>query len=387
MTATSSFITIDIDRDAETLAEEAYDFIRTRWPEWEPADANLETWIIESLARLASEVAELTADVSLAILREFGETVAGVPPVDAVEATATTTWTMVDNMGYTIPAGTLVGIVGADDELIAFEVVSEVTVPNGSTSTAAGAVQLRAVEAGTNANDLTATPELIDALAFVSSIALVTGPSGGTDAESDEDYLDRLVEELQIMTPRPIIPEDFEVLAKRVSGVHRAKAIDGWNPADDTLNNERYIGIVAIDEAGADVSAGIKTEIDELLQELREVNFVVVVDSPDYTAIDVTVTATAYPTFDPAAVDAAVTDALEEYLSPANWGVPPHGETDDWVNDDEVRFLEVAEAINRVAGVHYIDSLTVEGGTSDVALTGVVPLTQPGTISVTVNAP
>ena len=110
---------------------------------------------------------------------------------------------------------------------------------------------LIAIEPGEDANDLTEPPELIDALDYVDSIVLDGATDGGVDAEEDADYLDRLRDELQLSAPRPILPHDFEVLARRVSlvwaGPSRSTAT---TRCDSTYNNERMITLVGIDEDG-----------------------------------------------------------------------------------------------------------------------------------------
>lgn len=59
---------------------------------------------------------------------------------------------------------------------------------------------------------------------FVSSVAATTVSSGGTDAETVDSYINRLSQELQLLTPRPIVPNDFAVLAQGIPGVARAVA-------------------------------------------------------------------------------------------------------------------------------------------------------------------
>lgn len=51
-----------------------------------------------------------------------------------------------------------------------------------------------------------------------------------------------------------------------------------------------------------------------------------------------------------------------------------------------VRYLEVAEVLNRVDGVDYISTLTVNGGTANITLTGVAPLTLAGTVTGTATS-
>ena len=46
-------------------------------------------------------------------------------------------------------------------------------------------------------------------------------------------------------------------------------------------------------------------------------------------------------------------------------------------DEQTVRYLEVAEALNSTEGMHYLTSLTVNGGTGDVALSGAATLPTP----------
>lgn len=384
------FINLDIAPDAEAMAQAIYDYLSSSFPGWAPAAGNVETRLADGTAALYAEVADLMSVVGEEIFRGFGQSVVNIPPIAGAKATATSTWTAQDNAGYTIAAGTLVGLRAAGDSLLAFEVESEVVIPPGSTATAAGAVSLRALQDGTGGNDLAGPAEMIDALGWVDSVVLVADTSGGVDAETNTDYLNRLSEELSLMTPRPIVPRDFEVLARRNGSVHRALALDGWNPTAGTTGNERYVGLVLLDEDGADVDAGVKTEVEERLDAMREANFVVDVGAPTFTAIDVTATVQLHPGFDPTAVDAAVTDRITEYLQPYNWGTPNYsGLTDpsvQWENKTVVRYLDIWSLIDNVPGVDYPTALTVEGGTVNVNLSGTVPVTQPGTIAVTALA-
>ena len=306
---------------------------------------------------------------------------------------------MKDDAGYTIEAGTMVTVAesGSDDH--AFTVINQVIVPPGDTLTEPGEVLIQAVINGEQANGLTGDPELATSvpdnyLGDTGGISLIDPTSGGADAETEEDYVDRLVEELQLMSPRPILTQDFAVLAQRNPSVHRAIAINGWDGTD--TDNERTVGLVLMDENGEDVSAGVKTEVEEYLESLREVNFVIYIGEPTYTPIFVTTTVRCYTGFAPADVDADVTAAITNYLDPANWGVktvsPSYGT--NWRNETVVRQTELVALVNDMSGVDYVESLTLgtstaPGGTADVTLSGDVPLTRPaetGTgISVTAN--
>jgi uncharacterized phage protein gp47/JayE len=130
--------------------------------------------------------------------------------------------------------------------------------------------------------------ELIDSLGFVQSITLTNPTTGGIDAEEDEDYLNRLSLQLQLLAPRPIVPSDFAAIALDIPGVGRALAIDGYNPADGTTDNERMITIAAVDTLGAAIPADTKQQLASFLEDRREVNFVINIIDPTYTTVDVT---------------------------------------------------------------------------------------------------
>lgn len=388
----AGYIEPPLETDPDELAADALDFITDNVTGWVPREGHLEVWLITVLARMVALSRDVASAVPTSLFRFFGLTLLNLPAVDAAPAKTASTWTMVDDLGYTIPAGTLVAFRTAGDELIPFTVDEDVTVPPGETVTNAGEVILSAVDYGTAANGIAAgAMEMIDALAYVESVVATSAfTAGGVDAESDEDYLDRLREELQLTSPRPILPPDFAVLARRVAGVHRAVSIDGYNPDTDTFENARTITVAAVDEDGVAIGAGVKTEVEDLLEAMREINWEVFVEDPDFTTIDVTFTAQSKAGYVAADVEAAAVAAVTEYLSPARWG---GGDQDPpvWENTDTVRYLEIAAVINAVEGVDFITTtgvdydLLVEAARLDVALIGVAPLTQAGVIDGTVN--
>lgn len=368
-------ITIPVETDIRKVIDNALDYMIANIPGWLPSDAHVETWLIQTFGRLSLYRANVDALVSLAIFRYFGRSVLQLPPVDSARATTATTWTFIDDQGYTVPAGTKVGFRVAGDQLIPFSVDTAVTVAPGLDTTPSP-VPIRALDGGDAGNGLSGTVELIDTLAFVDTITTVAATSGGADPETDDEYLARLAEELSIAAPRPIIPSDFEVMARRIPGVHRALAIDGYNPDDDTFDNERMVAVAVVDEDGSTVGSTVKDAVDELLQRRREINFVVNVIDPDFTDITVVFTASALPGYDTGILEAAVVAALDDYLSPGKWGGgderPPA-----WRYRTHVRYLEIATVINNVPGVDEISALTVNGGTVDIELVGVAPLPNP----------
>lgn len=348
--------------DPEELVEAAYDFIQSVFPQWEPSDAQLESAIIEANGRMVAEAMDVASDVPLSIFRFFGNTILGVPPIDATPATAPTTWTAVDNAGYTIEAGAQLTLQVSGSELVAFEVVDEVTIPPGDTSVAGVLVQ--AVVEGEDGSGLNGDLSVAESTGYewVASVALDEDTSGGQDAELDETYIVRLVDEASLLTGTPILPDDFSIIYRRIPGVYRAVTIDGLDPSDDSLNNERMVTMFAVDEDGEQVSAPIKAAGQALLESLREVTFVVNTDDPTYSTVDVVLTGVALQGWDASEVDTRVEAAVADFLSPANWGfeesVLDDDTSSDWRNIQVLRYLELASAINQVSGFDYLSTLT-----------------------------
>lgn len=385
----AEYITYPIDTDPQDLAQLAYDSLEASVPGWEAAAGSFESILIGALAQMAADVRDVASDVPTSIFRYFGANVMNIPPEEGVQSEATTTWTLIDSAGYTIPGGTLVGIPGPEG-LIPFEVDGDITVPNGSAT--ATDVVIRAIDSGALPNGLTGDATMIDSLSYVSSVTVTAEPSGGVDPETDDDYLNRLSAELQLMSPRPILPNDFAQIALRNENVSRCVAIDGYNPGDDTYNNDRMVTVVPLGLTGAALTSPQKSELDAELQALREVNFIVNVDDPDFSDIDVTAQVTYLPGYeDTAALAAAVDAALTEALDPLNWAPDLSQKASGWLNDSKVRYLTISDIIYNVPGVRYVKSLTIgknggTQGTADLTLTGPAPLPNPGTMAITAVA-
>lgn len=378
------------ENDPTLLEQDVIEDIRAHFEEWEPTASDLDYWLTKTYVRIASTLWGLASIVSRETLKTFGEAIVSVPPILATPATVNSTWTMVDDAGYTIPDGTLVAIPIAGDEKAAFQVVGAVTVAAESTATAEGAVILEAVEAGVLANGLSGAPSLIDGLAFVKSVALAGVTAGGVDAEEEDAYLERLVLEMQTLTRSAVIPRDYEILARRVPGVARATALDNYDAKEEEEGVPLVVSVAVADEDGAALSAGVKEEILVALEGRSLTNVKVFVIDATYTGVDVECEVTVLPGYDPAAVVAAVEARLTDYLSPANWGLPSTGDESStgWVNQTTVYRNELISEVDRVAGVERVVTLELavsgdEPKTQEsISLEGVAPLAEPGEIEV-----
>lgn len=215
-------------QDPDDLLTEALVRIQGRLPGWTPNESHVEYALLSEFVRLTLDTRLLASDVADAIFRAYGEKLIALPPQPGTPATANAVFTFTDAAVHTVPAGTQV-LWPSSGEPILFATVTDVTNTDGSVTTPA--VQIAAVEVGPDANGLaTATLELVDAVSFVQSVSSTTTSTGGTAAEQDAEYLDRLSESLQLLRRIPVLARDFAVLARDTPGVHRALALDGLIP-------------------------------------------------------------------------------------------------------------------------------------------------------------
>lgn len=232
------YIGLPVETDPDAIALAMIQDLMALIPGYDPKDGHLSVWIYLAVARVASAMNALASSAAETIFEYYGKNMLQLSPIAAVRASVFTTWTMNNDAGYTVDAGTFVGIRISGDVLVPFTVLNTFTVPPGSTVQTL--VEIAAVTAGEEANDLPAGPvEPIDNLEFVSTIVSVADTSGGVDPESSDDYRDRLVAELKLLSPRPILAEDFAVMARRVAGVYRSVGLSGYAPARTITNATR----------------------------------------------------------------------------------------------------------------------------------------------------
>jgi hypothetical protein len=231
----AEYVNVPEETDPDVLAQDAFEYLESKVPTWEPHDAQLDTWIISAVARMIATLKDTASDVRTGIFRWFGATVMQIAPIEAHAASSSTTWTLTDTAGHTIPAGTTLAIPNAAGELIPFETTAEVVVPVGQSETGKGEVPIQAVEPGQEGNGLGIAGTvctLEDQYPWVQTggILLFATTSGGVDEETDEAYLNRLVSDIRLMAIAPIVAENYAVIAKNITGVYRSVAINLYNP-------------------------------------------------------------------------------------------------------------------------------------------------------------
>ncbi len=227
---TYTYLYPPVDDNPDDIKQAFNNYMAANIANWKANSGNLDDWIASGFAQEIADLKALSSDAATAIYRYFGANIAGVPPVDAGAAQGLVTITATDTAGYTIPANTQLLFVDGTGALYSFQTVNSATITAGSTSVAGVAVQ--ATQPGSISNGLTGSAQLVTPLNYIASITLAQATSGGTDAESDDTYLTRLTQEFTTLTPKPILPIDFSVVA--VVGVTppagRAVTLGGFNP-------------------------------------------------------------------------------------------------------------------------------------------------------------
>lgn len=337
----------------------------TKMPEWQPNDAGPAVVLMEALALVADEIIyaiNRVPDAAVTTLQQlYGITRdPGTPP------TATLTFTLADSLGHVIPAGTVARLTLGDGTTIDFATNVALTISPGSTS---GTVAATGQSFTAAANGVTAGTALapVTAIAAVDNIVLGSNVTAGADPESDDDWRSRTIARFQRLNDTLVQPDQFtaEVLAT-FPQVLRATSINDFN---GTVTSPGHITTAVLGAAGALISGGDKTTIEDDLNDKAMVNLTPHVIDPTITDVDVTATVHIADGFDAASVQAAVEAALTSYLS-----------TDTWPWSATVRVNKIIQIIEDVAGVDYT---TVSIPAADVPLSGAAPLASVGTLAIT----
>jgi hypothetical protein len=355
-------ISVPIETDPDEIAAIGFDYMESIVPGWNRARGDQASQLLASCARMLAEGRETASDVPHDILRYLGRWVDNVLSIDATPAQTTATVTALDNAGYTIGDGTRFVIRTSGDSGEIFVSVGSVSIPPLSTSTAAGEVVLVAEVAGAAGSGLPidSVVEVVESLSWISAVALTAITTGGTDAETDDEYLVRWIAVRHLAHNSPTRAADSAaMLLIEVPGVGRALALDGYDPVASTFNNEKYVTTAVADVSGEPVAGAVKTAAQALLESRRLLNSVAPVIDATYTTIDVTTAFGTHPGFDVAGVQTGVQAALAAYFSPATWGTPSDADVTSWTKKAAVRYLEVAAVIDRVEGLDEITALTL----------------------------
>ena len=385
--------------DATTIKGQMVDYLTGYMPAgWRlvsgnPLDLALEAVAIQ--AAIQADVAQTKLDSDF---RYFGSLV-GIRPIDAVPANATATFTVQDAAGYRIEAGDVIAYVDSNGQTQGFDLAADIVIPAGSTT---GTGIVVAEQAGTAQNGLGGSAATLIQVEPWVTAATMTVASQGIDAELDAVFLDRLTETLGVLTPIPVLGTNFAVLARSVAGVYRAAGVDLLKPGppydpSGTAENDAAVDNVTVavtDINGQPVGAVIRMAVQAYLNTLREQNFQTWVVDAQYNQIDVSaMTVYAWPGWDPTALGATVTAAIQALLSPATFATDSSGVAGRWANVPVVHSSDLIKAaFSASPGVRNVSPPTfgIHGGTmgtADVTLgagSAIPALPTAGTVNVTV---
>lgn len=358
------------DADPTDLVNRAVIDAAAKTPEWVPVDGNWEMVLFEASGLVAAEVVysiNRVPDATITgLLGLFG-----VSPAPGEQATATLTFTLSDALGHTVPAGTVVeATIGTNP--VQFTTDDDAVVAPGDTT---ATVAITSVDPTAAANGIAGGTvlTLITAVPFIDSVTLASAVTAGADPETDTDFLNRGVQRFARLNDSLVLAPQFvtEVISTYLQ-VFRATVVDNWN-AGTSSSAPGHVTVAVLGSAGATLTSGDKAAIQADLQSKALVNLAVHVIDPTVTNVNVTASLHSVSGQDPAAVHDAVVAALGAYLS-----------TDTWPWAGIVRVNKLLNVIENVAGVDYVDTLTVPS--ADVTLSGVAPLARLGTATITVTS-
>ncbi len=358
----------------QILADMFADY-QARMPGWSPNPGAPEVVEMEVFALRHATLLDVFQQVKALIFTDFGVTVAGVPFGAATAASVDATVVIAPEYlaeSHEIPAGLRVTLEGPEGPLT-FAVSEAVIVGVGTNSVA---VTLIAEEPGAAGSGLTGPATLLDPRAWIKEVTLLSETAGGADEEDEATYRNRLVAKERRDSPTIITAVDAQEAILEIPGVGRCLIIDNYVPKiGEEAPKEGVPGAftaVLIDENGQNVSSTIKAAALALVEGERLLDLTGHAIDPTRTDIAIQYAFTIYPGFDEGTVKAVADAAVTEYLDPAKWGsLPGAGGTQDWADDEFVRYGEVYTVLNNAAGLNHVTSLLINGvAHEDIALAG-----------------
>jgi hypothetical protein len=359
------------DKDPTDIYEAALAVLQSRIPDWQPTDTNIEVMLLEALAIEVSEtvfnINRIPQNTLRLLLALYGITIdSGSPPVVDIEFTA------YDDTGYLIPAGTEVVLETSNGEFISFFTDEDAAILTGNTTVTVAAT----ADQNTNiANGIAIGTDvaIIESLLGIETAETASVVADGTIPESIESWTARGAQRLRRLVDTLVIPSHFTQASLETPGVFRANTVDNYDPnASPPGNPGDHPGnvTVVVYGDGAPLSTGEKQDLVSALSLQAAANLIVHIVDPTLVSVDVTASIAVKPGFNSTAVINAVTNRLEEYLSPNSW---------PWAG--VVRRNELISIIDQVEGVDYVDTVSVPS--SDLIVGPDTALAEYGTITVT----
>lgn len=354
------------DRTPEDLRTLGITYAATALPDWTPREGNTEVVLLDAFALVVSEYIYAVNRLLPGVLDNVFQLM-GIARDPGAPATVQVTFHLADDDGHTIPAGTRVrldvqsgGLVFALDEP-AVAGIGETTVTAPATATTTGAAA--------NGVDPGAPLPLIDPVFFVNSAETATTVINGREPEDQAAWELRASQRLIRLSDVLVLPAQFTAAALEHPPIHRATTIGSYNGSGGPPYTHGGHVTVVVRGPSGNVSSEDKGVLVADLEARVVAGVEIHVIDATLTDVDVDATIAVKPGYVPADIIAAVTTALDAYLDPGTW---------PWATT--VRRNELISLIDQVAGVDYVDSLTVPA--TDVTLAGDGPLPTAGDITI-----
>jgi predicted phage baseplate assembly protein len=203
---------------------------------------------------------------------------------------------------------------------------------------------------------------------YVSSVVNRESAIGGRDAQSMEDAKLRAPQMLRTRT-RAVTADDFEVLARQVTGVERARCIAPWAqpgaPSEPTPGRVMLAVLPQVDDPSGYIpperltlSAELKRSVENYLNERRLLGTSLEVISPKLVWVSITARvrlpeqATSSMNVETRRRAEA---ALYQYLNPYRGGPDGTG----WTFGRDLHVSELYALLQRIPGIEFVDELRI----------------------------
>jgi len=380
-----AFKDLGVPLDEPTIITSILTGIAERIPGWTPSEGSPEVALAEEIghqiARLNQLAVHAGRNAVVAIAAAFGfETIGGtaaaLPAVTLLLQLPPSASPEPFSQEITIPADFQIAV---GDKAF--------TIDHATTATVAFSEVLTGAQTGywqgTMSADFTAflpgsdsdvggpgvAASVLTASQVVIGATLSAAAAGGIDPETMEQYLGRFVTWMSTLRPGGVRADEIARYASTIAGVHRAIALDRYDPSDPGTPADRTVTVIPIDVHGADLGPSVKTTLETALEQIREVNFVFHVIDPTRNDVALAVTVVKDPAFADAAVQANVSAAIAAAIDPAVWGTTP-GQPTSWQERDTLTIVDVAIAAAGAEGVAAVTGVTIDGDADPVALDG-----------------
>lgn len=337
------------DRDMQDIFDAAVLDLSTKMPTWVPREDNTEVLLLETVATEVAEaifaINRLPGAVMTALMKLYG-----VPRNEGTPATGTLSVVAVDSFGYTIPVGARFSIaIDAETNYVA-EAYEGGIINDGFYS---APVSVRITENSSAGNNIgPGTPVYpLDSLPFIESVTVSGLFSGGSDPESDADWLARSARRLRRLSETLVFPQHFRDAALEYPTVEAAVVADNM----DVNTAQAGTVTVAVWRSSGNFTTEELTSILDMLDNASHAALTVKVVQMVATPITVNVTITLEPGYTIDMVEAKTPSVLENEYGPGAW---PSEAASNFYRVDVARVLDSIPGIRSVR--------TIETGTTSI---------------------